>query len=471
MADGLARKYRPHNINEYLGEGVKAIVRNRFTGQSNYPNVILLYGTHGCGKTSCARLLAMEYLCQSKVDGHACGKCEICQTLIDSLINAEAGVENELYVREIDIASEGSKGNIDDIINDSLIEPVYVNYKILIMDEFHVASKQVQNRLLKIMEEPPKHLIFILCTTNPESIIDTIHSRCQLKIEVKKAKLDDLVKRMLFICQQENIITSTKALRLIAQKSDRIPRDTLMLLEQIALNYGKTVTLDSVFKYLSEIATDIYYDYFKSANRSLEDIMLFISKLRDRDITYKKFIKGLTQFVLDSIKIIYGINIEEYPNEHIKIVKSLLGIYNNDDLDYLLQIIELANKSIDASDEKLELTIVNTAMRIGKIKYFSDLSNIDKELCDENQKAKQKRSKVIREDRKPNTIVEPVSLSTIGETFGYGVTELVPDESDKKIYIPFDDNNNKVVDNNTTEDEEDEDLSDEDIFNMLDNLI
>lgn len=458
--EGLARKYRPKNIDEYLGEGVKDTVKRRFNNSDNYPNVILLHGTHGCGKTSCARLLAMEYLCLNKEDGHACGKCEMCEELLEKLINSEAGVET-LGVREIDIAAEGNKGNIDEIINDSLIEPVLTKYKILIMDEFHMASKQIQNRLLKIMEEPPKHLVFILCTTNPEAIIDTIHSRCQLKIEVKKAKLNDLVDRMLFICKQENIKTSVQALKMIAQRSDRIPRDSLMLLEQVANNSGKDVTLESVTRELSEVANDIYLEYFRSANTSLEQIMLFMGSLKEKDISYKKFIKGLMQFTIDCVNIVYGISLDEYPKDYISIVAELMGIYSNSDLDYLLQIIEIASKSLNEGDEKACLTIITTAMRIGKLRQLEDLQSIDEETIKDNKRAKRNRTKVVKETSKNKTLAERMSLSVVNEAFGHSLVEITADNSKEVINIPFKDTEDDIDDDIVT----DNDL--EDIFGDL----
>ena len=456
--DALARKYRPKNIDEYLGEGVKEIVKRRFNSSEKYPNVVLLHGTHGCGKTSCARLLAMEYLCEHKVDGHACGKCEMCQELLDKLISSEAGVD-VMGVREIDIASEGSKGTSDEIINDSLIEPVLVPYKILIMDEFHMASKTVQNRLLKIMEEPPKHLVFILCTTDPDKIIDTIHSRCQLKIEVKKAKLNDLANRMMYICEQEGIKTSMKALRLIAQKSDRIPRDSLMMLEQVASNHGNEVTLETVSAEMNDIANELYIEYFMSANTSLESIMQFTKKLKDdeRDYGYTKFIKGLMQFTIDAVNIVYGIGLEEYPPEYVKSIAELMKIYSNSDLDYLLQIIEFASENMNAGDEKALLTIITTALRIGKIGQLESLQDIELERVRDNRKAKRNRGKVVKADTRKSTktSAEALGMGVIGEVFGHGITEIVPGEDSKKVNIPFDDSqeqDNEVVSDSDIED-------------------
>lgn len=457
--DGLARKYRPKNFNEYMGESVRNTVTKRFYNSENYPNVVLFYGTHGCGKTSCARLLTLEYLCQNKVDGHACGECEMCQELLKTVVDGEAGVDSFADVREIDIASEGSKGNIDEIINDSLIAPVISQYKILIMDEFHMANKTVQNRLLKVMEEPPKHLVFILCTTNPEAIIDTIHSRCQLKIEVKKAKINELVDRLLFICQKEGITTSKQALRLIAQKCDRIPRDTLMTLEQVAKNNSNQVTLQTVSDTLMEVANDIYIEYYRCANTSLEKIMQFLNSLKEQDIAPVKFIKGLMGFTIDCVNLLYGINLEEYPKEYINLVGELLGMYTSSDLDYLLQIIEYASKSMNDGDEKAYLTIITTAMRVGKIKCLEDLQDIETETVKDNKRAKRNRSQEVRSQKTQRVVGEVVNTSLLSEVFGQDLIEVSKDEN-KPVYVPF------------KEEEPDDDvISDDDLDSLIGDML
>ena len=195
MADiAWTRKYRPSSFDDYMGDDVKRMVQNRFRNRDDIPNTIMLYGTRGTGKTSMARLLAKEIHCLNPIDGHSCGQCEMCQEIDEYISSTEAGAECS-GITEVDAATTTGKGDINDIIEDALIPPLYpLNYKVLILDECHMLSTSAQNSLLKVIEEPPAHLIFILCTTDPEKVIGTIHSRIQLKIEVRRKSVAELAK-------------------------------------------------------------------------------------------------------------------------------------------------------------------------------------------------------------------------------------------------------------------------------------
>lgn len=428
----FARKYRPKTFNEYMGSHIREILSNRFSDSSNFPQTILLYGTRGTGKTSASRLIAKEYLCLNRENGHACGHCEMCEEIDTKLINSEAGV-SAMGVQEIDIASENGKASIDSLLEDALIEPMYpLNYKVLILDEFHMATKSAQNRLLKIFEEPPRHLVFILCTTNPESILDTILSRCQLKIEVKKASINELADRLLYVCQQENIKTSLEALKIIAKKSDRVPREALMLLESVAKNYGNEVTIANIQKHTGDVDSKIYTEFYKSANSSLEDILVFNRFLKDNDITPKKFLDGLTRFTLDCMYIKYGIGLEDYAPEYVKGARQIFKEYNSNELDILLQIIEHALKMLDSSDTKAEMILTTTAMRVSKLKLLSgDLSNEKIKADKENKTSMNNYRDILKAEEQATRKVttQEVTDTLLLGAFG-GVTETLTIEPD-----------------------------------------
>ena len=432
MADiAFHRKYRPLTINEYIGDSMRSILLNRFSDEDKLPQTILLYGMRGCGKTSAARLIAKEYLCLNKVDGHACGQCEMCREVEDKLIKGEAGVE-AFGVQELDIASESGKAAIDSVLEEALIEPLPpLKYKILILDECHMATKQAQNRLLKIVEEPPKHLVFIFCTTDPEQLLDTLKSRCQLKIEVKKPSVEDLAQRLLQVCQSEGITTSLAALRIIAKKADRIPREALNILESIAKEFNGVVTIENVRKRTGEIASEIYTEYYSAANKSLEDIILFVKKLKDSNVALKDFIRGLTRFTLDSIYIRYGINIDEYPADYVKAVKEVFKVYKTDDLDFILQIIEHANKLISSDETKSELVVITTAMRLGKVKMLEGgLIDALEAAEKENRKSLERYRNIVNQERLESrrTIKKEVDSALLLSVFGEQVIEVKPDK-------------------------------------------
>ncbi len=428
MADiAFHRKYRPLTIDDNMDDDMKETILTRFSDESKYPQTILLHGTRGCGKTSAARLIAKEYHCLSKVNGHACGVCEMCREIEEKLIQTQAGVE-AMGVMELDIASESGKSAIDDMLEEALIEPLYpLKYKVVILDECHMATPAAQNRLLKIVEEPPKHLVFIFCTTDPEKLLGTLRSRCQLKQEVRKPTIDRLAERLLEVCKAEKITTSMEALRIIAKKAERIPREALNILETVAKDCGYQVTIENVRAKTGEVAAEIYMEYYKSANDSLERVMMFNKKLKEQDISAKNFIRGLTRFTLDCIYLRYGIGMDDYAADYVKSVKQFFSMYNSEEMDMLLQIIEYANKMIDEEDTKAELIITTTAMRIGKTKLLAvGLTHEDVQAEKENKSSFNNYKAILNEEKEATkTVIKSrVDGSVLVSVFGKNVSEV-----------------------------------------------
>ena len=388
------RKYRPSSFDDYMGENVKNMVINRFKDRNNIPNTIMLSGTRGTGKTSMARLIAKEVHCMNPIDGHSCGECEMCQEIDSYITSTEAGVECA-GITEVDAATTTGKNDINDIIEDAMIPPMYpLEHKILIMDECHMLSVSAQNSLLKVVEEPPPHLIFIFCTTDPDKVIPTIRSRMQMRVEVRKKTIDEMAEKLNKISQLEGLETSTEALQIIAKRGDRIPRDCINLLEEVAKTYNNRVTIDTVRKATGDISTGIYIDFYSAANSSIEHILQFNNKIKQNDIAPKQFISGLIRFTLDCMYIRYGINLEDFPVEFIEPAKKLFAIYKSKDMDTLLQIIERASSELTDDDNKNELVITTTALRIGKVQMLA------KGLASEKYKSEAENKKSVTEYRK-----------------------------------------------------------------------
>lgn len=362
-----SRKYRPSSFEDYMGDNVKNLIYNRFKDRNNIPNTIMLYGTRGTGKTSMARLIAKEILCLEPVDGHSCGKCSMCEEVDKYISSTEAGAE--CYgITEVDAATTTGKDSINDIIDDAIIPPLYpLTHKILILDECHMLSKAAQNSLLKVVEEPPAHLVFILCTTDPDDVIPTIHSRVQLKLESRKKSVDEIANRLLQISQIEKLEVSMDALKIIAKKGDRVPRECINLLESVAKNYGKVVTLETVRQSIGDVATEIYIKFYQAANTSLEEVLMFNKLLKEKDISAKDFIQGLTRFTLDACYAKYDIESDDQSAEFFKQAKALFNIYTSSEIDTLLQVVESVYRGLDDDDTKNELLITTTAIRIGKL--------------------------------------------------------------------------------------------------------
>lgn len=423
------RKYRPNTFSDYLGEDTKKLVLSRMVDPQNYPQVWLFYGERGCGKTSAARLLAPEYLCQSKVDGHACGKCDICTELQDTLINADV---NSLSwgVTELNIASDSGKEAINGVLEDGLQAPMApLKYKVLIFDECHMATKQAQNLLLKYVEEPPKHLIIIFCTTDKDKMLETLLDRCQVKIHVKKAGLDDIVKRMLYICKQENIVTSMEALKLIARKCERNPRKCIMKLEEIAKGNSMRVDITGVQLFTDGVDSNLYMDYIKASQKGLEDILLYLQRLKSKEISPKDFLNGLSRFIMDCLYVKYGMTLDEFSVEFVKSVKSVFKDYTSSQFDTMLQIVEKANELVNNAGGSLdyaEMVVCVTALRIGKLKVLSlglqnelDLAILENKKG--NKKGVEKKKEELQVDM---TKKVEATDSLLQEVFGHSIIEV-----------------------------------------------
>lgn len=400
-SSGLAwtRKYRPRSFEDYLGEDVKKLIVNRFGDENNYPQTIMLSGTRGTGKTSMARLICKEIHCEHKVNGHACGECEMCQMIDEYISSTEAGATCDGIV-EVDAATTTGKNDINDIIEELLQPPLYpLKYTVCILDECHKLSNSAQNSLLKVIEEPPPHLIFILCTTDPDDVIPTIHSRMQLKIEVRKKSVDELANRLMWIGKQEGLQISLEACQLIAKKKDRIPRDAIMLLETVAKNYGHVLIKD-VLDAVQDVSSEVFFKFFEAANSSLEDILIFNNMLKEKDIDFSKFLSGLARFVLDCMNIKYGISMDDFDPEFAVKAKGVFDIYSSNDLDAMLRVIESAISSMTTDDDKNELIITTTALRIGKIKLLANgLGREGSTASAENRKSLLEYQKQLKQDQ------------------------------------------------------------------------
>ena len=381
------RKYRPSTMKEYCGERIKRTVESRFTVPQNRPNVMMIYGTRGCGKTTFARIISKYYLCENPINGEPCEQCEICQSINQILIEGETGVECP-GVTEVDATTANGKEAIQSIIEEAEMAPIYTKYKILILDECHMITASAQNSLLKIIEDIPPHLVVIFATTDPEKVLGTIHSRCQLKLEAKKQSVEDMANRLLEIAKAEQIETSMDALRLVAKKGNRVPRECINLLENIAKNYGNRVLLEDVIDSTGEIASEIYINFFKAANKNLGEVLKFNKLLKEKDMAIDKFFSGIMRFTLDAMYIKHGISLEDYTSDYVKTIKSLYDDYTSGDFDMLLQILEYAANHISQDDAKNEVLLTTTAMRIGKVKLLAQgLSKEQSEAVKENRES------------------------------------------------------------------------------------
>lgn len=427
MTGNWARIHRPRNMSEYMGEAIKAKIMPRLADKKLYPRVVLLEGTRGGGKTSMARLMAKEMLCLSPVNGHCCDKCAMCQEINEHLLYTDNGdgVDNIL---EINVATDGGKEAVTKIIEEMDIEPIYGDYKICILDECHRLSPAAQNALLKRLEEPKSYEVYILCTTDPDKLLQPIKSRCEMTLTVRPANIEELTARLIQICKEEKVEIGTEAAKEIAKACNCNPRESILKLEDLAKSHGYKVTIADVIAETGAIETDTYIEYFNAVNLGLSDIVRFSKHLKERNISMADFYKGLTNFVINCIYIVMGIGLDNYTKDYITRVKKFFKVYSSEDIDTLLQILEYTRKTIGTDESMGDLLYLTTSLRIGKVKMLSHglsthLSDATKETKVGNTIHAQDLA-VKDEESSSKVSSEVVNDALIATVFGHDVSEV-----------------------------------------------
>ena len=235
MYQALYRKWRPQTFDQVVGQQhITETLKNQVkTGRLSH--AYLFIGTRGTGKTTCARILAKAVNCEHPVDGNPCGVCPACRGISDGSV---------LDVVELDAASNNGVDNVRALREEAVFTPASVRKRVYIIDEVHMLSASAFNALLKILEEPPEHLMFILATTELQKVPATILSRCQ-RHSFRRIDTPDIAEYLEYIAKQENFKLSHEAAELIARLADGGVRDALSLLDQCSAS--ATIDLEAVY--------------------------------------------------------------------------------------------------------------------------------------------------------------------------------------------------------------------------------
>jgi DNA polymerase-3 subunit gamma/tau len=241
----LHLKYRPKRLDDLIGQAtVNRALRNAINGR--LPNAFLFSGVRGTGKTTAARILAASLNCSSS-DAPTltpCGECHSCRGIWNG---------SSLDVMEIDAAAHNGVDDIRQLIQNCQLSTISGRYRVIVLDECHQLSKQGQNAFLKTLESPPKSVVFILATTEPNKLLDTIISRC-IHLRFKGIRTEDLCDRLSKIAALENLTVSREAVTLLAQSCDGSLREALQLLDQFG---GDDITIDAIREALGLPRTDL----------------------------------------------------------------------------------------------------------------------------------------------------------------------------------------------------------------------
>ena len=231
MYQALYRKYRPRDFDDVVGqEHITRTLKNEVAA-GKFSHAYLFTGSRGTGKTTCSKIVAKAVNCLSPRVGNPCNECAICKGIDDGAV---------LDVVEIDAASNNGVDNIRELREEAGFTPAVAKYRVYILDECHMLSPGAVNALLKILEEPPAHVLFILATTEIHKVLPTILSRCQ-RFDFKRIKSRIIADRLLYVCEQEGFSLTDEAALLIGRLSDGGMRDALSLLD-LCISRGEQVT-------------------------------------------------------------------------------------------------------------------------------------------------------------------------------------------------------------------------------------
>lgn len=330
----LYRKHRPYNFSKIIGqENIVRTLSNSITNEKT-AHAYLFYGPRGTGKTTTARVFAKTLNCLSRKGILTCEKCRNCLEFIKNKF---------IDLLEIDAASNNSVDDVRYMKEQIYLQPMVSSYKIYIIDEVHMLSKGAFNALLKMLEEPPSHIIFILATTEYYKVPITIRSRCQ-EYEFKTISTELIEKELTKILKKEKIKFSQQAIKLIAEYSEGSMRDALTNLEENIIFSNNNINLMDVYQNLGIVDKKELNKFLELIFiRKVEEIILFIQKLKEKNIYFEKFVHQILHLLTSILEFkITGDDIFLKPS-----LNSIQGVIVQQDVNSINKLISLFIKLIE----------------------------------------------------------------------------------------------------------------------------
>lgn len=363
MYQALYRKFRPKTFDELLGQSHITTTLKHQVEKGNIGHAYLFSGTRGTGKTSAAKIFSRAVNCTNLQDGNPCNECDSCKGILD---------ESIMDVIEMDAASNNSVDDVRDLRDKVIYPPSRTKYKVYIIDEVHMLSKGAFNALLKTLEEPPKHLIFILATTEPERLPQTILSRCQ-RFDFKRITNNYIINNMKTITKSLNIEIDDSVLSLIARNSDGAMRDALSLLDQcISFNEG-VLTYEDATNILGITNEDLIFNMVNDIlGKDLEKTLQTIDDIIQNGKDIHQFIKDLTYYFRNLMVVKTSKNPEQIMESEN--VENLVNQSKNIKLDYILKSLQILTTAESSAKWSTQPRIILEMAMIKLVKLEDEMS-------------------------------------------------------------------------------------------------
>lgn len=387
MYQALYRKYRPKDFDSVVGQNAIVKTLKNSIINHNFTHAYMFFGPRGTGKTTISKIFARNINCLDPKDGIACGKCDHCKVSFS---------KDCIDIIEIDAASNNGVDEIRELKNKISLVPSELKYKVYIIDEVHMLSIGAFNALLKTLEEPPEHAIFILATTDPQKVPETIVSRCQC-FSFKKISVDTIKEKLDYVCKEEKIKIDDEVLENIAILSDGGLRDALGLLDKLTSYTDKKITMED-FVSINGIISNKQLDEFVSSIMN-GDIAKVLSSINDFDNDGKNLIQVITQILnysrnlmvdhyLNNTKLAYDINkLQSFIN---KLNESMFDIKKSDNTRIFIEMLILNYMSSNTINNKAIENVVVEKEKVKEEKTTKE--NIDK------PKKEEVKQEVVEED-------------------------------------------------------------------------
>ncbi len=405
MHQALYRKWRPQTFDEVCGQEHITSILKYETANNKFSHAYLFCGSRGTGKTTCAKILAKAVNCESPVNGSPCNKCASCL----SIDNGSA-----TDVLEMDAASNNGVDNIRDIRDEVVYSPSSLKYRVYIVDEVHMLSGSAFNALLKTLEEPPAHVVFILATTELHKLPSTIISRCQ-RFDFRRISTQILTDRLAYISDSEGIEYDTEALRIISKLAQGGMRDAISLLELCAgarskitytlvdetVGSGGRENIENTIKAISKKDFDAIFSAIDSVVRSSRDIAVFwqelISYYRDMLVFKTTTDSGryldLTENEMEHLKSIAGLFNRETMLYHCRLLDdaaySMSKAGTSKRVVAEMTLIKMCDATLDMSVDALlsRVSILENVIASGAVSLVSEAKKLDEfNACSEKSK-------------------------------------------------------------------------------------
>lgn len=377
MYKALYRKYRPKTFDEICGqEAVTASLKNQVKN-NEISHAYIFQGTRGTGKTSAAKILSRAVNCLHPVDGNPCNECENCKQILN---------ESVLDVVEMDAASNNGVDDIRELKEKVIYPPQSLKYKVYIIDEVHMLSKGAFNALLKILEEPPRHLIFILATTEIQKIPTTILSRSQ-KYNFKRISIDEIKENLKRVTELEGKSCDDEVFTLISKSADGAMRDALSVLDQLLTKNKEHINIDDAMEVLGISSSELLFSLSKAlVEKNASQTLYTIDEIYKEGVDFNT----LSSQILSHFRDLLLVKTMEEPQKiiytsHLSEFQEIAGRVNLEDLLIIIDILKNLSVEIKYADNKrvvFEMNAIKICNRVLKDDLMLRVKALEDKLSD-----------------------------------------------------------------------------------------